>query len=182
MSEINTPTLNLDNVSLTLPTKLETLLVKYKEDVLTLTLKEERNPESKLNINRKDVIARQIQQAFSFLRFMGKPYSEMTLEEFEVAHEEVKSRTQLELTELRRKLSKVSFLRITKRRMLAKDISNLEYKLKYGYNSIIKDNKFLSLISDVGKDGWDKDLPPNYERLVNEIFEQKFIKAASADC
>ena len=181
MSEINTPTLNLDNISLTIPTKLETLLAKYKEDILTLRLEEERNPESKLNINRKDVIARQIQQAFSFLRFMGKPYSEMTLEEFEIAHEEVQSRAQLELTELRRELSKVFFFRIMKRRRLAKDIPNLKSKFKYGYSQAVESNTFSILIPYIGKEGRDKDLPPNFERLVNEVLEQKFIKAASAD-
>ena len=169
-----------ENISLVRHTKLEELALQYQKEAKKY---QENDLSSKLNIERRDGIAREIQDAFCFLADLGKPYSAMTLEEFEFAQEEIKKNARHELDKKREILNTTFFFQFLRKRGLRFDIYSWEFELEHGYGYKIRDNsleKMLPLVGitkNMGID-WKRQLPSNLGGLVNEIFAIRFRAAA----
>src|SRR3989338_6320623 len=113
-------------------TKLEGLVIGYRM-------------ETELE-NAKDMIAREVRETFHFLALLGKPYSPMTLEEFNVAQEELIKECRIRLDENKQKLDKLYFFRPGKRLELLDGIRRDEFLFKNKHKMDISENTFLRLV------------------------------------
>ncbi len=146
-----------EETSLIANTKFEELLLSYRHQKV-----------SSVPRNRH-VVTQQIKAAFNFLLQAGKPYSNMTLEEFEIAHEEIKRRAGFELARLEQELKKCWRARFIKRPQLAGQV-NIQKDIKLlGYNTRRFAVGFSETLERVGLPEHMASIPPNFERLVEEI-------------
>lgn len=161
------------------PTEFEELVQGYgaqaAEVQRELALHEETHPNSLTNLQRRDVIAKQVQKAYLSLRNVGKPYTIMTISEFEIAQKEVRRAARIDKDKLEELVKKTSSLRFIRRIRLEKKLFRANLILDYGYDVGGMNNTFSTLKDFVNHNEiWRRQLPPNFKELVEEIWQQRF--------
>lgn len=163
-------------------TEFETLIRGYKQTAIECREREESfletDSNSQRNNERKNIIAREVQSVYCFLYEFGKPYSNMTVGEFEIGQLEMLKQVEQAIVEKEKELAQTLFFRVSRKKEIRKELSRLRFKKekKYGYN--IRSNSFYELCELVGivecKIDWKTQPPPNFEYLVREIFKKRF--------
>lgn len=164
-------------------TDFEELVRGYREQTLQFTqqqeYKEEHDLDSNRNRVRKDRISSEVQGAYVLLRDLGKPYTPMTIREFELAQNELRKIAQAGIDDLTQQLKNVWFFRLTKKRRLKTMLNASMFKKEHGYSMWAKDNTFKKALEVIGTTwngvDWTKQHPPNTKDLVEEIFHQRHI-------
>lgn len=143
------------------PTDIERLATRYKgENKEKLIAKEQEEQ----YINLLNIITRRINFAYTFLRGIGKPHSNMSIEEFNAAQLHLRSCSEAELARLRSEVKKTFFLRIFKIIGLEEKIAYHEFILQNDYNPGLIDYTFKGQLANYPKSN-----PANLSELVGEV-------------
>ena len=157
-------------------TELEELLMSYQ-------MMAQRHPGSALNIKLRNEIACQVVYAFEFLSELGKPYSEMSYNEFELAQREIKKRAKNVIDRLQKELSEKGwflFFNFLRSDDIEIGINRNKFLWENGYPKYYK--SYDVYICTFNYDGClaasidqnlKKKVPPNFIELVEEIFQKR---------
>lgn len=161
-------------------TEFEEMVKGYKKEneeaAKAEAIRLETDPDSPKNVERKNIIARQVQKAYLLLRDLGKPFTEMTVKEFELAQTHIRKMADKEKQQLEKELKATWFFRWRKLGKLKNSLSKCTFVLDRGYQRIAKDSEFSAYLPLIGSRtndrgiDWTMQLPPNFEKLVEEIF------------
>lgn len=164
-----------ETTALIKPTEFEEMVKSFEEERRQEKTRLETDPNSSRNMARKDVIARQVQRAYTLLRGSGKPFTEMTVREFDLAQKEIKKRAEAKKQQLEREIESTWSFRMLKISRLGVSLLEQVFIFENGYKSHCKGNTFVALEKDVGHTNlkgvdWTKELPPNFAELIEKIF------------
>ena len=134
-------------------TELERLAERYKIDAQI-------EDGSSFNKERRNIIASQVYAAFKFLTKIGKPVSDMSMEEFEIAQRELKLRWEEGINDLEKEIKGLFCIRFFRRLVLRQEIIYRRSWMEHGFRVPLAISLTYHYI-----------FPTNYEELVEEIFQ-----------
>lgn len=127
------------------------------------------HPNSRVNIERINIITRQVKTAYCFLQNLGKPPSDMSIEEYRLAQSEIRERAKVELIEYEVEYKRTYFFRIFKKMELAHKIKVARFVWDNGYCAYFHECTFFGQ--------WRhhrSEVPSNLPDLVQALYKEKF--------